>query len=135
VITWKNKNQTVVVRSSVEAKYQAMSHTTCELVWLNNFLQEIGFRVPTPMTFFLLEYPLQMPILLQISWTQSQVMPILQILWTTLQVTTLQVIPILQAILHIPGSRNIAVIGTPHVIPKKFPRMTKNTLVLILVLN
>ena len=31
--TWKSKKQTVVSRSSTEAKYRAIAHTTCELIW------------------------------------------------------------------------------------------------------
>jgi len=35
-----------VSRSSAEAEYRAMAHTTCEMVWLKNLLMEHGFRQP-----------------------------------------------------------------------------------------
>jgi len=34
---------------SAEAKYRVMTHTTCEMVWLQNLLMELGFRQPVPM--------------------------------------------------------------------------------------
>ena len=52
LVTWKSKKQTVVARSSAEAEYRAMAHTTCELVWLRNLLQEIGFRMDKPMKLY-----------------------------------------------------------------------------------
>ena len=48
LVTWKSKKQTVVARSSAEAEYRAMAHTTCEVVWLRSFLEELGFRVQLP---------------------------------------------------------------------------------------
>jgi len=43
LITCKNKKQTVVSRSSAEAEYLAMAHTTCELIWLKASLE--GFDI------------------------------------------------------------------------------------------
>ena len=43
LIFWKNKKQDVVARSSVEAKYRAMTLATCELIWLKHLLQELRF--------------------------------------------------------------------------------------------
>jgi hypothetical protein len=51
-VTWKSKKQTVVARSSAEAEYRAMAHTTSELMWLQHFLCEIGFSPPTPIPLF-----------------------------------------------------------------------------------
>jgi hypothetical protein len=51
LVTWKSKKQSVVARSSAEAEYRAMAHTTCELTWLRTLLQEFGIPVhgPTPL--------------------------------------------------------------------------------------
>ena len=43
LISWKSKKHTVVARSSTEAEYRAMAHTTCELVWLKHLPQELHF--------------------------------------------------------------------------------------------
>lgn len=42
LVSWKSKNQTVVARSSVEAEYRVMTHTTSGLIWL--FGYNISFR-------------------------------------------------------------------------------------------
>jgi hypothetical protein len=52
LVNWKSKKQTVVARSSAEAEYRAMAHTTCEVVWLQSFLEEIGFSVQLPMPLY-----------------------------------------------------------------------------------
>uniref|UniRef100_A0A2N9GBD9 Integrase catalytic domain-containing protein n=1 Tax=Fagus sylvatica TaxID=28930 RepID=A0A2N9GBD9_FAGSY len=51
LVTWRSKKQSVVARSSVEAEYRAMAHTTCELTWLRTVLQEFGLLTqgPTPL--------------------------------------------------------------------------------------
>ena len=50
LITWRTKKQTVVARSSVEAEYRAMTHTSCELMWIKHLLEELRFVVKLPMT-------------------------------------------------------------------------------------
>ena len=52
LVNWKSKKQTVVARSSAEAEYRAMAHTTCEVVWVRSFLEEIGFPVQVPMNLY-----------------------------------------------------------------------------------
>uniref|UniRef100_A0A2N9HL42 Integrase catalytic domain-containing protein n=1 Tax=Fagus sylvatica TaxID=28930 RepID=A0A2N9HL42_FAGSY len=51
LVTWRSKKQSVVARSSAEAEYRAMAHTTCELTWLRTVLQEFGLLIqgPTPL--------------------------------------------------------------------------------------
>jgi hypothetical protein len=51
LVTWRSKKQSVVARSSAEAEYRAMAHTTCELTWLRTVLQEYGLLTqgPTPL--------------------------------------------------------------------------------------
>lgn len=41
----KNKNQHTASRSSAEAEYIAITHTTCKLVWLRHILSELGFAI------------------------------------------------------------------------------------------
>ncbi|XP_058099004.1 uncharacterized mitochondrial protein AtMg00810-like [Magnolia sinica] len=48
LITWKSKKQPVVAQSSAEAEYRAMAHATCELVWLRNLLEELGYPPSGP---------------------------------------------------------------------------------------
>ena len=41
LISWKNKKQDVVAKSSTETEYRAMTLATCELIWLKHLLQEL----------------------------------------------------------------------------------------------
>lgn len=49
LVTWRSKKQGVVCRSSAEAEYRAMTHTACEMMWIQSFLSELGFPCKTPM--------------------------------------------------------------------------------------
>ena len=46
LISWKSKKQEVVSRSSTEAEYRAISHTTTEIIWLRWLLRDLGVLVP-----------------------------------------------------------------------------------------
>lgn len=52
MVIWHSKKQTVVARSSVEAKYTAMSHGVCELLWLKMFMREIGIEGKGPLMLY-----------------------------------------------------------------------------------
>ena len=39
-------------RSSADAKYRAIAHTSCELLWLKHFLEELMFEVLLPMSMY-----------------------------------------------------------------------------------
>ncbi|CAL2278605.1 unnamed protein product [Prunus armeniaca] len=43
LVTWRNKKQNVVARSSAEAKYRGMSLGICEVLWLRLLLQDLGY--------------------------------------------------------------------------------------------
>jgi len=45
LVTWRRKKQDVVSRSSAEAEYRAMTHTTYEMMWLKNLLLEFDFVI------------------------------------------------------------------------------------------
>ncbi|KAA0044524.1 putative mitochondrial protein [Cucumis melo var. makuwa] len=52
LVTWRSKKQSVVARSSVEAKYRAMSLGICEEIWLQKVLSDLHQECETPMKFF-----------------------------------------------------------------------------------
>lgn len=41
-VSWKNKKQNTVSRSSEEAEYRSMAALTCELKWLKQLLRDLG---------------------------------------------------------------------------------------------
>ncbi|KAL6181444.1 hypothetical protein ACLB2K_048099 [Fragaria x ananassa] len=45
LVTWRNKKQKVVARSSVEAEFRGMAHGVCEMIWISNVLKELGFKL------------------------------------------------------------------------------------------
>lgn len=52
VISWKSKKQTIVSRSSTEAKYRALAATTSEIIWLKHLLQAFQVDTSQPTLFF-----------------------------------------------------------------------------------
>ncbi|XP_026443007.1 uncharacterized protein LOC113342801, partial [Papaver somniferum] len=51
LISWRSKKQNVVSRSSAEAEYRALAHSTSEIVWLRWLLEDMGVTLsePTPL--------------------------------------------------------------------------------------
>ena len=49
IVTWKSKKQSVVAKSSAEAKYRTVAKTACELIWLRSLARELGFNEKEPM--------------------------------------------------------------------------------------
>ena len=52
LVTWRSKKQTVVAKSSAEAKYRAMSATTSELVWIKDLVEDLGLKIEEPIEMF-----------------------------------------------------------------------------------
>ena len=44
LVTWRNKKQNVVARSSAEAEYRGIAQEVCELLWLRSLLKSLGFK-------------------------------------------------------------------------------------------
>ena len=49
LVTWENKKQKVVARSSAEAEFRGMAHGVCKLLWIRNILRDLGIEYATPM--------------------------------------------------------------------------------------
>lgn len=52
LVTWRSKKQSIVARSSVEAKFKSMVHGICELLWFRMLIIELGLHVPEPMNLY-----------------------------------------------------------------------------------
>ncbi|KAL3838972.1 hypothetical protein ACJIZ3_023563 [Penstemon smallii] len=48
LISWSSKKQSTIARSSTEAEYKALALATCELLWLQSLMTELGIRSPAP---------------------------------------------------------------------------------------
>jgi hypothetical protein len=52
LVTWKNKKQNVVARSSAEAEYRAMASTASELIWIKQLLGDMKTDHTKPMQMY-----------------------------------------------------------------------------------
>ena len=52
VVSWSSKKQTIVALSSTEAKYMVLLEAVWEVLWLRQFLQEIGIEINGPTTIY-----------------------------------------------------------------------------------
>ena len=46
LVSWKSKKQSVVSQSSAEFEYRVMTQSVCEIMWLYQFLMEVGIETP-----------------------------------------------------------------------------------------
>ena len=51
-VSWKSKKQSIVSKCSVEAKYQAMAVTVCEMTWILALLKDLELHHPEPAMLF-----------------------------------------------------------------------------------
>ena len=51
-VSWQSRMQTSVALSSMESEYMAASAAAQEAIWLNRLLEELGFRMPKPITIY-----------------------------------------------------------------------------------
>ncbi|XP_042479697.1 uncharacterized protein LOC122060635 [Macadamia integrifolia] len=52
LVTWRNKKQAVVARSSAEVEFCAIAHSICELLWLHGLLIDLVVPTTLPMKLF-----------------------------------------------------------------------------------
>ncbi|KAK0594932.1 hypothetical protein LWI29_001900 [Acer saccharum] len=52
VISWCSRKQRTVARSSTEAEYRAIAHTTAEVIWISSLLCELLISPSTPPTIY-----------------------------------------------------------------------------------
>lgn len=48
LVSWKSKKQSTVSRSSAKVEYRALAVTTTELLWLQQLLEELHIKSPSP---------------------------------------------------------------------------------------
>jgi len=48
LVSWRSKKQNVVSRSSAESEYRAMAQSTCEILWIQHLLAEVGLNPSFP---------------------------------------------------------------------------------------
>ncbi|KAB1227925.1 Retrovirus-related Pol polyprotein from transposon TNT 1-94 [Morella rubra] len=48
LITWSSRKQPTIARSSTEAEYKAVANATCELLWVQALLRDLGVSISSP---------------------------------------------------------------------------------------
>lgn len=52
LISWSSKKQLTIARSTTEAEFKALALTTCEVIWIQHLLQELGVYLASPPTLY-----------------------------------------------------------------------------------
>ncbi|CAA6668981.1 unnamed protein product [Spirodela intermedia] len=52
LVTWRSKKQNVVARSTAEAKFRALAHGICELLWVKILLIDLKIPISGPMKLY-----------------------------------------------------------------------------------
>jgi hypothetical protein len=71
LVAWHSKKKLVVVRSSAEAEFRAMTHGVCELLWLKILWKELGFDSKDLMKLYCVKLQLILLIIQSIMIEQS----------------------------------------------------------------
>lgn len=48
LVTWGSKKQNIISRSSIEAEFRSLAHTSTELLWVQTLLAELRISIPSP---------------------------------------------------------------------------------------
>lgn len=48
LVTWRSKKQKVVARLSAKSEFRGMTHRVCEILWIDNVLKELGYKLKRP---------------------------------------------------------------------------------------
>ncbi|KAK4409586.1 hypothetical protein Sango_0031600 [Sesamum angolense] len=68
---WCSK-QTTIARSSVEAKYMAIAHTTSDILWLKNSLGDLGFENNDPVSIIVIKQKCEL-LVIRFPWRTKHV--------------------------------------------------------------
>ena len=52
LVTWRNKKQNVVAKSSAEAKFRSIALGICEVLWIRRLLEELEISSTLPMKLY-----------------------------------------------------------------------------------
>lgn len=52
LICWSSKKQSTIARFNIEVEYKALANATCELLWVQSLLSELGMFLSKPLTLY-----------------------------------------------------------------------------------
>ncbi|KAK2405752.1 hypothetical protein QL285_054960 [Trifolium repens] len=52
LVTWRNKKQGVIARSSAKAEFRAMTQSICEGLWIDRVLEELKMKIELPLKLY-----------------------------------------------------------------------------------
>jgi len=51
-VSWKSKKQSTVSRSCTESEYRSLAHVSCEIIWIQKVLFDLGYKSLIPVKVF-----------------------------------------------------------------------------------